>query len=184
MMGLKSLFGKTIKLTVFAFFVFALSLNLLIVVQFVLSPFQVVRSHSMSPEINTGDAVVMRDAGASDIAEGNIVIFRDPDEPENSIIHRIVEVSSTESGGTRLITKGDANPVIDPFEVSDKSVRGAVWFVLPGFGNFLDFLQSAQGYYMLVIVPFFLFIAYTALSSIREKARLCNSSEHRYGIQT
>ncbi|MBU4490748.1 MAG: signal peptidase I [Actinobacteria bacterium] len=130
----------------------AMSLSLLIITQQVFNPFQVVFSDSMSPQIKTGDAVVISDLKPTEIEVGEVIIFHDPEEKGKFIIHRVVSI---EDAGTVLFftTKGDNNPVPDAERVPTGEVVGGVAVRLPGFGSFLDFLSAPSGYTSCIGIP-------------------------------
>lgn len=52
----------------------------LLIYQSVWAPFQVVRSGSMAPHIETDDAVVIRKVEPEEVEVGQVIIFRDPVE--------------------------------------------------------------------------------------------------------
>lgn len=55
--------------------------------------------------------------------------------PENPtlVTHRIVERTET-ANGPSFVTQGDANDVVDPWEVTERQIRGEVRYWVPGAG--------------------------------------------------
>ena len=97
--------GKVLEWFVFLFLLFILFL--------VLSPLlptreyistHVVPTGSMEPTIMTGSVVFSSLEIGDDIKEEDIIVFESPNDPEVSIVHRIVEKEDGE-----YITKGDNN---------------------------------------------------------------------------
>ena len=158
----------TLSMTVMV--ILALSVSLLIIFQFLFSPFHVVRSNSMSPNICTDDAIIIKDIDPSEIEVGNVVIFRDPDRSGNLIVHRVVGLEN-EGEKTYLTTRGDANPVEDPFRVKTQAVIGSVALKIPKFGAFLDFVQSPRGFTCLVIIPVAIFLLLVLSQGFRRRRR-------------
>ena len=85
---------------------------------------------SMSPTLNPGDAVVVQPVRLVNIAArygtGDIVCFRQPDDPDRVVVSRAVEEAA---GGLR--TKGDNRLALDPWVVTDNEVIGRVVDVNP-----------------------------------------------------
>ena len=76
-------------------------------------------SGSMSPYLRTGDAAFARPVPSSELVVGDIVVFQRPetDPSEPPTVHRIVRMDSVD-GVTVLRTKGDANPIVDSWELT------------------------------------------------------------------
>jgi len=146
----------------------ALALALLLIGQRVFSPFHVVISNSMYPQIRTGDAVVVKNIDPAKVKVGEVIIFRDPNKPEDLIIHRVIAVAM--SGEAILYsTKGDNNPVNDDWQVSIGQVVGGVAVSIHKFGWFLDFLQSPKGYVTCIAVPTALSILLVFMLGVMER---------------
>lgn len=89
-------------------------------------------SGSMDPTIKTGEWLIQHNASAEDMTVGKIVTYTNhPEMGHEFITHRIVATD-----GHTAITKGDANPVVDPQPITDADlVAVVVWhFSLP-FGS-------------------------------------------------
>jgi signal peptidase I len=146
----------------------ALSLSLLVIAQQVFNPFHVVISDSMSPQIETGDAVILSDLDPGEVKVGQVIIFRDPVQREQFIIHRVVNIE--EDGTVRYFTtKGDNNPGPDETRVSPGEIVGGVAMNLPSFGFFLEFLSTARGYLSCIAIPGAVSLALVFLLSLSEK---------------
>ncbi|MCX8178803.1 MAG: signal peptidase I [Candidatus Aenigmarchaeota archaeon] len=72
-----------------------------------------------------GDVLVIKGVNEIDLKVGDVIVFS-IDGQRIPIVHRIVEMDG------RIITKGDHNPIIDPWEV--EKVHGKVVFVIPFLG--------------------------------------------------
>jgi signal peptidase I len=112
-------------------------------------PFIPVIGSGMEPGIRSGSLLVTEPLVASDIKEGNIIIFNVPPlvrERYNYpplVAHRVVEVINGPSG-LQLQTKGD-NADADPFLVKASDIKGAIKYQIPYLGLPLVFLQSQPG---------------------------------------
>ena len=86
----------------------------------------IMNSTTMTPTINEG-AIVYIDAVSNigNIKLNDIIAFHSPYNWDTLIIHRVVEkIITTE--GVILRTKGDNNPVRDPWQLQEKYVIGLV----------------------------------------------------------
>lgn len=93
-----------------------------------------VLSGSMEPTIPTGSQVVISPVTEVDALEvGDVVtVMPYPDDP-TLVTHRIVERVETPAGPS-FTTQGDANDVVDPWEVTETQIRGEVRYWVPAAG--------------------------------------------------
>jgi signal peptidase len=71
-----------------------------------------VLSASMTPDFGAGSLVVTKPVPVSSLRAGQVIVFTPPGEPDR-YVHRVVSIH----GGDRPVirTKGDANPLVDPW---------------------------------------------------------------------
>lgn len=112
----------------------------------------IVLSGSMQPHLQPGDVVVLEDASADEIQEGDVITFRTDDAGRGRVTHRVVEKRRTEDGVVYR-TKGDANDQPDPGVVHQRAVVGQVWFHVPLFGRLLLALQRPVVQVLVTVVP-------------------------------
>jgi len=69
------------------------------------------------------------------LAVGDVILFQNPYQPSVQMVHRIIQLNIGDSGQPVVRTKGDANPVADPWTVTlhGKDVY-VVQFTLPLLG--------------------------------------------------
>ena len=147
----------------------AMSISFLIIAQRIFEPFHVVAGNSMSPQIRKGDAVMIKDIEPDNVKVGQVIIFRDPEQKDEMIIHRVVAVNP--SGQAVLFTtKGDNNPVNDDFRISTGEVVGAVGLDVPRFGSFIALVSTSRGYFSCVAIPGAVALALVFLLGIGETA--------------
>ena len=110
-------------------------------------------SGSMSPAMEVGDMVIVRDVSADSIHPGTVIQFWSGEE---MVIHRVVEASG-EGDGRLFVTKGDANAEPDLELVSSSQVVGAVVLNIPKIGwasiAVKSFFSSAWSFLSANIVP-------------------------------
>ena len=106
-----------------------------------------IASDSMTPSIARGDLVLVRPAAATDITNGDVILFSTGERTRIEVVHRVhsiitVNLSVKQPDGTlgtptsqRLfVTKGDANAAPDPERVDGRTFQGRVYAVLRGLG--------------------------------------------------
>jgi signal peptidase I len=101
---------------------------------------------SMRPHYGPGSLVVDTPVRASAVRPGDVITFHAPTPDRRVVTHRVVRVLPDPAGTGRpvVVTKGDANPVPDPWQARLEGAtawraRAAVPFV--GYG--LIFLHTA-----------------------------------------
>lgn len=104
----------------------------------------IVRTNSMAPALQAGDAIVLRPPGQMP-AVGDIVTY---EKSGKVITHRVVEIRDGAA-----IVKGDANEGPDPWSVRPSEIRGIAAARIPYLGYFLAFLRQPGGWFLFVVLP-------------------------------
>lgn len=111
-----------------------------------------IRSGSMEPAIGRGSLAVALPVSAGDIRAGDVIMFRQPGDPDRIITHRAADV--LKEGESRTIqTRGDANTVLDPWSVAPANVIGRVQFHIPMVGVAIDKIRTREGFVLLMVIP-------------------------------
>ena len=139
-----------------------------------------VLSGSMEPGIQTGSIIAVKLAeDKTNFKEGDVITFQE--EEDILITHRITEV--VKSGDSVLYrTKGDNNNAEDMNPVlSDNVVAEYTGFTVPYVGYFINFSQSKNGAFLLLI-PGFLLLIYSAFTIWRVLVfnRIASKKTSRY----
>jgi len=90
--------------------------------------FQTVTSGSMRPTVSPGDLAVTQAVPVSSLKVGDVIVFFPPTSSTEPVMHRIVSL-----GNGVITTRGDANNVDDPWQVT---------------------LSGTTAYRMVAVVPF------------------------------
>ncbi len=92
-------------------------------------------SGSMRPGFPVGGVAVAERMPMDRLAVGDVILFQNPYQPSVQMVHRIIQLNIGDSGQPVVRTKGDANPVADPWTVTlhGKDVY-VVQFTLPLLG--------------------------------------------------
>lgn len=109
----------------------------------------IVKSESMSPEINSGDMIFVQNISDNNFHKGDIISFK----TDGAIItHRIIRVTSSPAGPVIYRTKGDNNTIEDGKNISQNEIVGIYRGKIAGLGSFAIFWQSAYGITLLFIL--------------------------------
>ena len=109
----------------------------------------VVLSGSMEPALRTGDVSVVRSIAPLDARPGDIVTFRDPDNAERLITHR-VRAMQVQGDAVVFRTRGDANNVSERWRVPASGEIGRVIYRIPKLGWALAYARS-KGLFVLLL---------------------------------
>jgi signal peptidase len=112
----------------------------------------VVLSASMSPEISVGSVVVAMSVERSELKVGDVITYQRVEEPNLPVTHRIVAMRAV-PGAVIARTKGDANEVVDPWEVQLSPNVLRVVFAVPFVGYVLYFAQTFIGRVITIGLP-------------------------------
>ena len=130
----------------------------------------IVLTGSMDPQIKEGDLIFVKQIDASEVKEGDVIAFFDPDGNGTSILtHRVVKVDNEDSLSFR--TKGDANIGEDRLPVSADKLVGIYKTRIAGAGNVAMFMQTTAGLIVCVVVPLALLIGWDIIRRRRYEKR-------------
>ena len=125
-----------------------------------------VRSESMTPAIRMGDLIITGPVGGpinGDLKPGTVVTYRRPAGP---FTHRVLAIN-----GETLVTKGDAAEDPDPWSVSRSDVLGVYLFKIPYVGYLTNFVQTKLGWFLMIIIPAALLVAWLVKDILKEAFR-------------
>lgn len=126
---------------------------------FGIRPFSI-QTESMYPTLEPGDLIIATKADTDELRNGDIITYWTVINGERVLnTHRITDIYD---GGNHLIfaTKGDNNTTADALTVHESEVVGKFAYRIPGVGKVFDFLQTSTGFFLIVVLPVFLFFIY------------------------
>jgi signal peptidase I len=129
-------------------FVIGIALALAVPLLFHARPL-VVLSGSMEPTLGTGDVTVVRSVAPMSARPGDIVTFRDPDNADRLITHR-VRAMHVQGEAVVFRTRGDANNVSERWRVPASGEIGRVIYRVPKLGWMLMWARQ-KGFFVLLI---------------------------------
>ena len=86
---------------------------------------------SMSPTIDPGDLIIVKEIKSENIKVEDIITFGS--STNNITTHRVKEIVNED--GIKFITKGDGNNATDPVPISEKLLVGKVVYWVPKAGS-------------------------------------------------
>ena len=122
-----------------------------------------VRSESMTPAIKMGDLIITGPLNGpinGELKPGAIVTY---EHSEELVTHRLQSID-----GTVLITKGDAVEDPDPWTVTVSNVKGIYLFKIPYVGYMNNFVRTKSGWFIAIIVPAALLVAWLIIDILKE----------------
>jgi len=124
-----------------------------------------VRSGSMVPAVNVGDLVITGPVGGPltpSIEPWKIITYERT--KDTLVTHRVISI--TDDG--RLITKGDSNEDVDQTPVSLSQVKGIYFMKVPYLGYMTSFIRTKLGWYLSIIIPAMLLVAFIIKDIVKE----------------
>lgn len=126
-----------------------------------------IQTPSMKPTINDGDLIISTKVDPEDLRPNDIITYWTVINGERVLnTHRIVNIYDGD-GFLIFETKGDANPSSDPLTVHQKEIVGIYQFRIPGVGKVFDYLKTGTGFFIVVVIPVFIFFIYHLVQFFR-----------------
>ncbi len=124
--------AKTVLLTIVAWYILWFSLSALLrthnpIVFVGLDPGLPWNECSMTPTLNPGDILFLEGVPSNEIRVGDIIVLRSPADPDQLIVHRVVEIV-IRNGEYHFTTKGD-NPRTNPWSLPYEREFAATYIV-------------------------------------------------------
>ena len=126
-----------------------------------------IQTPSMKPTIDDGDLIVSTAVDPEDLRPKDIITYWTNIKGERVLnTHRIENIYD---GGDFLIfeTKGDANTSVDPLTVDSRELVGKYQFRIPGLGKVFDYLKTGTGFFVVVVIPVFIFFIFHLVQFFR-----------------
>jgi len=144
-------------------------------------PALAVVSESMLPTLNVGDVIIVQGVPAAQInanyTTGDIIVYRDPFNPNERIVHRAVE-KVLKGNYYEFTTKGDNNAVSDP-EFPETYLVGKVIARIPYVGNFPLFVNALGNfYYFIIVIIIVINVLLSLIFDSDEEAKSVNGEPH------
>ena len=100
---------------------------------------------------------------------GDVITFWDNTIVDNQLVlnsHRIIKVEKQSDGSVRYETKGDNNLDADKMLIPDVTIVGIYEGKIGGLGNVVSWFHSSTGFFVCIVLPAFLIVAYFAFNLV------------------
>lgn len=126
-----------------------------------------IQTPSMKDTINDGDLIISTPVDPEDLRVRDIITYWTVINGERVLnTHRIVNIYDGD-GFLIFETKGDANTSADPLTVHEKEIVGIYRFRIPGVGKVFDYLKTGTGFFIVVVIPVFIFFIFHLVQFFR-----------------
>ena len=123
---------------------------------------------SMSPTINPGSLIIVKEIDDKEVKEGDVITFKGT-STSNLTTHRVVEVID-KNNNIKFQTKGDANDVLDPMLIDGNLLVGKVVFNVPYMGKVMSFINQYRVIIVILIIAYLCFgTFYKGAKAIKNK---------------
>jgi signal peptidase I len=129
----------------------------------------VVRSGSMIPTIGIGDVAILERVRATDVHQGDIVNFDDPEGGDESVTHRVRAMNLVD-GRVNFETRGDANSVSEFWSVPADALIGHEVLTVPKIGTLVSKIDTRGAQAMLLALAIGLVVVPATGSRIRARS--------------
>ena len=146
-------------------------------------------SDSMEPILKKGDLIVVAKYKFSDLNEGDIVTFVDPNN--NVVTHRfvrfenIVVVDENGVGSIQQVmrTKPEGEYPVDWWKIPESDFIGKLSFSVSKVGNFIMFLQSWIGIITMIIVVVIIFVIINIIGQLKKEDQKIEKTEGKEELE-
>ena len=114
---------------------------------------------------------------------GDVITFWDNTIVDNQLVlnsHRIIKVEKQSDGSVRYETKGDNNLDADKTLIPDVTIVGIYEGKIGGLGNVVSWFHSSTGFFVCIVLPAFLIVAYFAFNLVmvlRERNKVSDETK-------
>ena len=114
---------------------------------------------------------------------GDVITFWDNTIVDNQLVlnsHRIIKVEKQSDGSVRYETKGDNNLDADKMLIPDVTIVGIYEGKIGGLGNVVSWFHSSTGFFVCIVLPAFLIVAYFAFNLgmvLRERNKVSDETK-------
>ena len=128
-----------------------------------------IQTDSMFPTLKPGDLIFSTQVkDTSTLQVGDIITYWTVIDGQRALnTHRIHAIYDMGDGKPLFATKGDNNTSADPLNVQSGNIVGKYSGKIDGVGKFIDYLQTPEGFLVVVVIPVFIFFLFYLVQFFR-----------------
>ena len=126
---------------------------------------------------------ILEEEEKKNLQPGDVITFWDNTIVDNQLVlnsHRIIKVEKQSDGSVRYETKGDNNLDADKMLIPDVTIVGIYEGKIGGLGNVVSWFHSSTGFFVCIVLPAFLIVAYFAFNLVmvlRERNKVSDETK-------
>lgn len=126
----------------------------------------VIPTGSMEPAVHAGSIAIIKPYKNESLKKEDIIAFISPNEPQITVLHRIVDITKK---GSQIYykTRGDNNNAPDNWEVGTRAIKGTLITSIPYLGHPSTAMRTKTGFALYMGIPAFI-IVIMQLKKIKE----------------
>lgn len=127
-----------------------------------------IQTDSMYDTLLPGDLIFSTKVDPSTLEVGDIITYWTVIDGQRALnTHRVHAIFDMGDGKPLFATKGDNNTSADPLNVQSGNIVGKYIGRVPGVGKFIDYLQTSEGFLIVVVIPVFIFFLFYLVQFFR-----------------
>jgi len=149
-------------------------------------------NHPFDGTLHVGDLLVLQGVTPKDLKtdypNSDIIVFHEPGDPNDLIVHRIVAVEEVD-GALSFRTKGDGNSFTkwpgtpqpteyDPWPIPQDQIVGKVILRVPWLGHVVLFMRTPAGLILVAVLVALLLIVEFVVPVFRKKQDVSESQQN------
>lgn len=127
-----------------------------------------IQTDSMYDTLLPGDLIFSTKVDPATLEVGDIITYWTVIDGQRALnTHRVHAIFDMGDGKPLFATKGDNNTSADPLNVQSGNIVGKYIGRVPGVGKFIDYLQTSEGFLIVVVIPVFIFFLFYLVQFFR-----------------
>lgn len=137
-----------------------------------------VATGSMEPTYEIDTMLIVKETEPSEIMEGDVISFYSTDPALEGAVntHRVVAVENS-GESYRYVTKGDANNVVDQYDVDEKYLLGKVVGSSLIMGKIVRLLSNPLVFVPIILIPLVLILISNLIHTVKCAKKIAHDEE-------
>ncbi len=137
-----------------------------------------VTTGSMAPTYEVDSLIVVKSVAPSSIQEGDVISFYSSDPALSGAVntHRVVSIES-DGDNYRYVTKGDANNVVDRYDVDSRDLLGKVVWSSLFLGKLVRLVSNPLIFVPIILVPLAIILIVNLVKTVSYAKKIAKDEE-------